>query len=275
MPVDQFEGFVVGTSGQSVVFSVAKGSTPLWVIDTTLLAGSPVLTIGHGLNAGTPKIVGPPPGKVLDRHILNIALTNARYPGTNIAADLSMAIIEVITTEDTTFSVDLNLSFGGVSFSWADDEFAKWLNGGAPMTAPVNVLGPVINFQGGGNISFGPAATGTLTFAPGVLTVAAADVCTIAGFGVVGKGSLLRIVPSNSSAQTGVLVQSSQPYVIPLSATTPLGTLGPQPGFDTITVTAAETAQTAAFTSTQPRPLYTLQVLDGIRDLSGIPVSLR
>ena len=277
MSIDRFPGFVVVTSGGRVAFGISETGPPLWVIDTALLAGTPTLSIKRvGTPGNAPAAAAdlvPPgrPGKILSRHSLSIALSNARYPGTNIAADLSMLIIEVITQDDTTFDVSLNLTFGNAAFSWADGGFADWLQGLNVQTAQVAFGGTVVALQGGGTVAFGPATTGTLRLTPGVLTIEDGLVCTIAALGVAATSTSLTISIPGPTAQSSVVMRSSTPYAVPLPSPTPLGSVTAQAGFNTLSVLATETGQRATFASDLRQPLYALELIDGVRDLSGSP----
>jgi hypothetical protein len=277
MSIDRFPGFVVVTSGGRVVFALSETSPPLWVIDTALLAGTPTLSIKRVGTPGlvptaAPELVPPgPAGKIISRHSLNIALSNARYPGTNIAADLSMLIIEVITQDETTFDVSLNFMFGNAAFSWADQEFAKWLQGLNVQTAQIALVGTVVALQGGGTVAFGPATTGTLRLTPGILTIDDGVVCTIAALGVAATGTSLAVSIPGPGAQSSVVVRSSTPYAVPLPSPTPLGSVTAEAGFNTLSVLATEAGQRVTFASDLRQPLYALELIDGVRDLSGSP----
>jgi hypothetical protein len=262
MATDRFNGFDVDVSGQHAVFS-KTGGLPLWTIDTSLLAGQPTITVKrhHFVR------------NLTESTSLIITLSQARYPGTQVAADLTVTVLEVNGEGGNETSVDLNLAFGNVGFSFDADGFVNWLTGAAAPTAQISPTG-VVATLGSGGISFGPATTATVTLTPGRLTIAAPAVCSFNAFGVTSEGMSLSLAIPGPTPQTKIVVQASLPFSVPLPSSTPLGPLTAQPGFDTLTAMCTETTQTAAFTSTVVAKQYTLDLPSGLTDLNGAPVRL-
>src|SRR5262245_61213875 len=267
MATRAFLGFVVISSAQSVSFSESESSPALWVIDTTLFAGQPSLSV-----------------KTTTRRratITSIALTSARYPGTNLPADLSLEITESPGGENQSASQDVSLKlvFGNASFDWQFepidtdpqtqiDPFLEWLKMRASATAPISIAGSVVAFADGGGIDFGPAASATLTLMAGAMTVEGSDVCTANVAGASFTGSSLSVSVA-SPAHTDLAVRATSPLSVPVPSPTPLGSLVARPGFSVVTVHASETRQSAAFSSANPAPLYVLELSEGVTDVEG------
>jgi hypothetical protein len=73
MATGSFDGFDVDVSNQQVVFS-ETGGPPRWIIDTTLFAGQPSLSVKRTEST-----------KAVQVTILTITLSGPRYPGTQVS----------------------------------------------------------------------------------------------------------------------------------------------------------------------------------------------
>jgi hypothetical protein len=73
MATGSFDGFDVDVSNQQVVFS-ETGGPPRWIIDTTLFAGQPSLSVKRTESM-----------KAVQVTILTITLSGPRYPGTQVS----------------------------------------------------------------------------------------------------------------------------------------------------------------------------------------------
>jgi hypothetical protein len=262
MATDSFNGFDVDVSGQRAAFS-EPGGQPLWIIDTVLLAGQPTISVKrhHFVK------------NLTETTSLVITLSQARYPGTQVAADLSITIIEVNGEAGNSTSVELNIGFGNASFSWGDDptNFVQWLIGAAPNTAQIAVAGLVANL-GSGAISLGPTTTATATLTPGVLTLAAPGLCSFNVFGVAGTGTSLSLASPGLTQQTKIGLHASSPFSVPLPSPSPLGPLTAQQGFNTLTALTTEATASVTFSSDVLAKQYTLEVQGALTDLNGAPI---
>jgi hypothetical protein len=261
MPTDSFPNIDVDVSEQRATFAEAQRG-PKWVIDTTLFAGQPTLTAVR-----THRHINN-----LDTTILTLTLANARYPGTQIVADLTVQIEEIDNdlSGEIQSSVTLKLVFANASFGWTSDEFVDWLNGVTTKTAQISPAGVVL-VLGRGGINFGPTSA-TLTLTPGVLTIAAPNVCSFTAFGVVSGGTSLSLAIPGTSPETRTVVQASSPFDVPLPSPTPIGSLTPRLGFAVLTALTTETTATVTFSSAVLTTQYTLDVQGALTDLNGAPV---
>lgn len=186
----------------------------------TLLAGLPTITAKrhhfvHNLTETTSLI---------------ITLSQARYPGTQVATDLTVSILEVNGEGGNETSVDVKLAFGNASFSFDADGFVNWLTGATTATAQISVAG-VVAVLGNGEICFGSVTTATVTFTPALLTIAAPAVCAFDVFGIVSAGTSLSLAIPGPAPQTRIVVQASSPFSVPLPSPTPLSPLTARSGF--------------------------------------------
>src|SRR6266567_3300900 len=215
MPTDTFPNIDVDVSSQRATFAEA-GLAPKWILDTSQFAGQP------SLNASRTDVKH----QDFERTTLTITLANARYPGTNLVADLTVEFSEIdnFLSGEIDSSVKATLAFADVTFAWTSDEFVDWLNGLRKQTAQISPTGQVVAL-GTGRISFVPGAVITATFTPTLLAFAAPDACSFDVFGVVSTGTSLSIALSASSAESTVLVQAAAPFAGSVPTSTPIGSL--------------------------------------------------
>jgi hypothetical protein len=262
MPTDSFPNIDVDVSSQRVTFAEA-GLGPKWILDVSLFAGQPAL------NASRTDLQHPNQEIIT----LTITLTNARYPGTNLIADLTVELREInnFLSGQIVTTVKATLAFANITFLWTSDEFVDWLNGVTQQSAQISPSGQVVAL-GTGGITFGPATAATLIFTPALMTIAASQVCSFDVFGVVSTATSLSVALAATAAQTTVTVQASAPFAASVPAATPIGSLTAAVGFDTLSAATTEASRVATFSSSQANTSYTLELLGGVSDLNGGPV---
>jgi len=272
MAIKRFLDFIVISSVDSVSFAESEGSPPLWVIDRTLFAGQPSLSVATRTR--------------LRVTITTVVLTGARYPGTNLPADVSIEISLFPGDENQSASqeVSLKLAFGNASFDWAFepidtdpqtqvDPFLEWLKKRAAVTAPISIGGVVATLANGGTIDFGPATSATVRLLPGIMALEGGNVCTADVAGVSFTGSSLS-VSALSPSHTDLVIQATSPLSVSVPSPTPLGDLTARPGFSVVTVHVSETQQSATFSSANVGTAYVLQLSGGVTDVQGRPVQV-
>src|SRR5262245_59785168 len=107
MAIRQFLDFVIISTADSAIFAESRNSPPLWVIDRRLFAGQPSLsTISRTTFRTT---------------IITVALSGARYPGTNLSGDveITVSVFPGNENEAANQAVTLTTAFGNASFDWA------------------------------------------------------------------------------------------------------------------------------------------------------------
>ena len=251
--------------GPGTITFTLNGS-PRWGIDVNRFAGTPTLTVKTEL---------------LDTRI---ALTGARFPGTQLPADLLCVVGQTTATgTPATFT----FTFGGFH---SQVILENWLAGLEVMRSQVTVSGDVCPLGVASKLSL--SGTGPARFAPNwLMEIGGAGIADISGLGPDMKSSTfgLRLLsPSDPSISAHpkskrtllTLPAPAFPWNLQLAATTlPIGTLTVAAGlFTSIEIEAGEgpagdTARELLATSANPNGL-TLEVAGGITDQDGKPFAL-
>src|SRR5262249_30705303 len=94
------------------------GGVPKWVVDVRRFGGNPALSVQLSSNNTS----------------MQVGLTNARLPGTDVPADFTLALTLIHRGVVTFVRMTLKLSYGSFVFT---GNFVAWLNGAVQATSPV------------------------------------------------------------------------------------------------------------------------------------------
>jgi hypothetical protein len=278
---------VVGSdaSGPQQV-SMERDGTVRWLIDRRWLAGQPALAVklqGKLTLQPAPRPV--PPRPVPPRFgRLTVALSGARWPGTDISADFTLVVERVVTADGVDITVTMDWASSGGEFV-AD---GTW-DGNA--TAAVSATGAVCKLGPERTLALSGGAAAQATFRPGHLTLAAAALarvtsvtedlpCGTLELTLLAPGDRRQFSPDTAPPLCSRLaLTGSAPWPVALPASqTPLGELARVADlFGTLDAEVGENLdgrrrQAMTLLANSNATQFQLHLGDGIADAAGRPV---